>query len=199
MDLIAEVARDNLPLKQVQSDECESTSVFLPVHADIKPFHKPYVHIEVEVIGGPGSGVRPLSGTGHIRDSDETVKIGDAGGLGARARQKKMKNLQVSRGEQLNPSGNRFRELGLNMPCAKAGFQSAAPSPAPAAAPSKVRRESTFGKCWCPMGGVPWGTRPVSRNFPPAKTWYAGDRFMLMVSSFLDCRDELRGVVMERT
>ena len=46
VDLIGKIARDNLPLVEIQSDEAESSLVLFPIHPNVDPLHEAHVSVE---------------------------------------------------------------------------------------------------------------------------------------------------------
>ena len=48
VDLIGKIARDNLPLIEIQSNEAESSLVLFPIQPNVDPLHEAHVSIEVK-------------------------------------------------------------------------------------------------------------------------------------------------------
>ena len=46
VDLIGKIARDNLPLIEIQSDEAESSPVLFPIQPNVNPLHEAHVSVE---------------------------------------------------------------------------------------------------------------------------------------------------------
>src|SRR5438552_16280507 len=56
VDLIGKIARDNLPLIEIQSNEAESSVVFFPIQSNVDPLHE--AHVSVEVKGSSNTSLR---------------------------------------------------------------------------------------------------------------------------------------------
>ena len=59
VDLIGEIARDNLPLIEIKSYEAESSLVLFPIHPNVDPLHE--AHVSVEVKGSRNISLRVCS------------------------------------------------------------------------------------------------------------------------------------------
>jgi len=67
VDLIGKIARDNLPLIEIQSDEAESSMVLFPIHPNVDPLHE--AHISVEVKGSRNTSLLVCSCTLPVDNS----------------------------------------------------------------------------------------------------------------------------------
>src|SRR6266700_100062 len=67
VDLIGKIARDNLPLVEIQSDKAECASVLFAVQPDVGPLHK--AHVSVEVKGSRNTGLPVCSCTRPVDNS----------------------------------------------------------------------------------------------------------------------------------
>ena len=59
VDLIGEIARDNLPLIEIKSYEAESSLVLFPIHPNVDPLHE--AHVSVEGKGSRDTSLRVCS------------------------------------------------------------------------------------------------------------------------------------------
>ena len=59
MDLIGKIARDNLPLIEIQSDEAESSLVLFPIQPNVNSLHE--AHVSVEGKGSSNTSLRVCS------------------------------------------------------------------------------------------------------------------------------------------
>lgn len=59
VDLIGKIARDNLPLIEIQSYEAESSLVLFPIHPHVDPLHE--AHVSVEGKGSSNTSLRVCS------------------------------------------------------------------------------------------------------------------------------------------
>jgi len=67
VDLIGKIARDNLPLIEIQSDETESSLVLFPIQPNVNPLHE--AHVSVEVKGSSNTSLRVCSCTRPVNYS----------------------------------------------------------------------------------------------------------------------------------
>src|SRR5215471_6167424 len=67
VNLIGKIARDNLPLIEIQSNEAECAIVLFPIQPDIDPLHE--AHVSVEVKGSSNTSLRVCSCTRPIDNS----------------------------------------------------------------------------------------------------------------------------------
>ena len=58
VDLIGKIARDNLPLIEIQSDEAESSLVLFPIHPNVDTLHEAHVSVEVKGLSNTSLRVR---------------------------------------------------------------------------------------------------------------------------------------------
>ena len=56
VDLVGKIARDNLPLIKIQSDETECAIVLFPIHPNVDPLHE--AHVSVEGKGSSSTSLR---------------------------------------------------------------------------------------------------------------------------------------------
>jgi hypothetical protein len=77
VDLIGKIARDNLPLIEIRSNEAEGARVLFPIQPNVDPLHE--AHVSVEGKGSSntslrvGSCARPVDNSG----SNGAMKIKD--------------------------------------------------------------------------------------------------------------------------
>lgn len=67
VDLIGKIARDNLPLIEIQSYEAESSLVLFPIQSNVDSLHE--AHVSVEVKGSSSTSLRVCSCTRPIDNS----------------------------------------------------------------------------------------------------------------------------------
>src|SRR5260370_37667062 len=67
VDLIRKIARDNLPLIEIQSYEAERSLVLFPIHPNGHPLHE--AHVSVEGKGSSNTCLRVRSGPRHSDNS----------------------------------------------------------------------------------------------------------------------------------
>ena len=67
VDLIGKIARDNLPLVEIQSNEAECAKVLFPIQPNVDPLHE--AHVSVEVKGSSNTGLRVCSRALPINNS----------------------------------------------------------------------------------------------------------------------------------
>ena len=67
VDLIGKIARDNLPLIEIQSDQAESSLVLFPIQPNVDPLHE--AHVSVEVKGSSHTSLRVCSCTRPVDNS----------------------------------------------------------------------------------------------------------------------------------
>ena len=67
VDLIGKIARDNLPLIEIQSDQAESSLVLFPIQPNVDPLHE--AHVSVEVEGSRNTSLRVCSCTRPVDNS----------------------------------------------------------------------------------------------------------------------------------
>ena len=77
MDLIGKIARDNLPLIQIQSYEAESAPVLFPIQPNVDTLHETHIRVEVKGLSNTSLRVcgcpRPVDNSG----SNCAIKIED--------------------------------------------------------------------------------------------------------------------------
>jgi len=67
VDLIGKIARDNLPLIEIQSNEAECAIVLFPIHPNVDPLHE--AHVSVEGKGSSNTSLRVCSCTRPVDNS----------------------------------------------------------------------------------------------------------------------------------
>ena len=67
VDLIGKIARDNLPLIEIQSNEAESSVVLFPIQSNVDPLHE--AHVSVEGKGSRDTSHRVFSCTRPVDNS----------------------------------------------------------------------------------------------------------------------------------
>ncbi len=67
VDLIGKIARDNLPLIEIQSYEAECAIVLFPIHPNVDPLHE--AHVSVEGKGSSNTCLRVCSCTLPVDNS----------------------------------------------------------------------------------------------------------------------------------
>jgi hypothetical protein len=67
VDLIGKIARDNLPLIEIQSDEAESSLVLFPIQPNVNSLHE--AHVSIEVKGSSNTSLRVCSFTRPVDNS----------------------------------------------------------------------------------------------------------------------------------
>jgi len=67
VDLIGKIARDNLPLIEIQSNEAECAIVLFPIHPNVDRLHE--AHVSVEGKGSSNTSLRVCSCTRPVDNS----------------------------------------------------------------------------------------------------------------------------------